>query len=79
MYQYALELEALFEDHGVCSGVITDSLALEGVLYGQRALAQPLQPHSWPRGKRAPICCLISLFPVLSPPHTSGLTHEIST
>ena len=29
MYHLFLELEALFEDHGVCSGVITDSLVLE--------------------------------------------------
>ena len=29
MYQLFLEIEALFEDHGVCSGVITDSLVLE--------------------------------------------------
>ena len=40
-HQYGLDLEAVFEDHGVCSGVITDSFALERVLYGRRALAQP--------------------------------------
>ena len=41
MCGHVVELEALFEDHGVCSGDIADSLALERVLYEQRALAQP--------------------------------------
>ena len=41
MYRHVLELEALFEDHGVFSGDIADSLALERVLNEQRALAQP--------------------------------------
>ena len=38
MYQHVLEHEALFEDHGVCSGVITGSLALERVVDERRAL-----------------------------------------
>ena len=42
MHRHVLELEALFEDHGVCSGDIADSLALERVLNEQRALVQPL-------------------------------------
>ena len=42
MYQHVLELEALFEDHGACSGAITDSLVLKRVVHKQRALAQPL-------------------------------------
>ena len=41
MNQHALELEGLFEDHGVCSCTITDSLDLEHVVYEQRALVQP--------------------------------------
>ena len=41
MYRRVLELEALLEDYGVRSGVITESLALERVLYEQGALAQP--------------------------------------
>ena len=40
--QHFLELEALFEDHGVCSGDITDSLVLERTVHEQRALVQPL-------------------------------------
>ena len=35
MHQHVLELEILFEDHGVCSGTITDSLVLERVVYEQ--------------------------------------------
>ena len=42
MYQHFLALEALFEDHGVCSGAVTDSLVLERAVYEQRALVQPL-------------------------------------
>ena len=65
MHRHVLELEALFEDHGVCSGVITDSFALERMLHEQRALAQPLlQPYSWPMRERVSISC--SLLPVLS-------------
>ena len=41
VHQHVLELEVLFEDHGVCSGIITDSLDLERVVYEQHALAQP--------------------------------------
>ena len=41
MYRLVLELEVLFGDHCVCSGVITDSLALERMLCERRALAQP--------------------------------------
>ena len=36
----------LFEDHGICSGVITDSHVLERAVYEQRALAQPLPSAS---------------------------------
>ena len=41
MCQHVFELEALFEDHGLCSGVITRSLALGRMLCEQRALALP--------------------------------------
>ena len=37
MDQHALELEGLFEVHGVCSCTITNSLDLEHVVYEQRA------------------------------------------
>ena len=36
MYQHVLELQALFEDHGVCSGVISDVLALHDAFTIQR-------------------------------------------
>ena len=42
MYQHLLELEALSEDHGACSGVITHSLVLVGAVNEQSALVQPL-------------------------------------
>ena len=43
MYQHFLELEAFFEDHSVCAGVVvTDSLVLERTVYEQRARVQPL-------------------------------------
>ena len=40
MHRHFLELEIVFEDHGVCSGTVTDSLVLQRVVYEQRALAQ---------------------------------------
>ena len=46
-----LELEVFFEDHGVCSCTITNSLFLERVVYEQRALAQTL-PTSLQLGNR---------------------------
>ena len=42
MYQHVLEVEVIFDDHGVCSCTGTDSLVLERVVYEQRALVQPL-------------------------------------
>ena len=80
MYWHLLELEARFEDHGVGSGVITDSLVLERTVYEQRALVQPLPtaPQLANKQKR-------SRSP-LDPVHTTvlalqilGLTHVWST
>ena len=62
--EHVLELEALFENHGVCSGVITDSLAIEVVLYEQRAFAQP--PPSALQLVMGSVSCLTSLLLVLS-------------
>ena len=42
MFQHFVELEILFEDHGVCSDAITDSLVLERAVHEQRTLVQPL-------------------------------------
>ena len=44
MYPHCQELEVLFEEHGVCSGVVTDSLVLQRTVYDTRALVQPLFP-----------------------------------
>ena len=41
MDKHALEGEVIFEDHGVCSCTITDSLDFEREVHEQRALAQP--------------------------------------
>ena len=68
-----LELETFFEDDGVFSRVITDSLSLERALYERCALVQSHQPHSWPTGKGVLVSCLTA-FP---PPHTSGFTLQI--
>ena len=46
MYRCGLELEILFEDHGLCSEVIADFLALESAIYERRALIQPLPSAS---------------------------------
>ena len=42
MFQGDLELVTVFEDHGVCSGVITDSFAHERTVCERSALVQPL-------------------------------------
>ena len=53
VYQCGLELETHFGDHGVCSGVITDFLALESVIYERRPCFSHLhQLHSWPTDKK---------------------------
>ena len=49
MFQGDLEQDVLFEDHGVCSGVIADFLALERTVYPRCAPGHH-QPYSWPTG-----------------------------
>ena len=52
-----LGLEAIFDDHGVCSEIIADSLALERANYEQIMSRAPCgghlhQPHSWPTDEK---------------------------
>ena len=78
MYQYVLGLEALFEDHGICSAVITDSFALERMLHGRRALAQP-QPSALQLGSRQDGAQFLTDLVVAYtfPPHASGCALQI--
>ena len=75
-YWHVLELEALFEDHGVWSGVTTDSPALEWP-NEQGALAQPL-PCALQLADRQKGAHFSSALVVAYafPPHTSGFTLE---
>ena len=74
MCQQVLELEALFEDHGVCSGVITDSLALERVL----ALAQPLLSASQRVNRQNEVHFLLELAAACAfPLHTGRFTRQV--
>ena len=41
MFQGGLELESVFEDHGACTEVITDSFAFERAICGRCALVRP--------------------------------------
>ena len=41
MDQHKLDLQGLFEDHGICSYTITNSLDFRRVVYEQCALVQP--------------------------------------
>ena len=66
MFPGDLELDALFEDHGVCSAVIADFLALEGANYRRCAPGQLAN-----RGKSARLLTdLVAVFAL--PLHTSG-------
>ena len=78
MYRHFLELEALFEDHGVCSGVIIDSLALDRVLYEQRTLAEPLPSALQLVNRQKEVHFLSGLAVAYAvPPHTSEFTLQI--
>ena len=67
MYQGDLQNDVLFEDHGVCPGVIADSLALERAFY--RRCAWSAISFSWSTGEGVLASCLI-----LPPPMPSRLT-----
>ena len=73
LYQCGLELEALFENHDICSGVMTETLTLEHVIYERRALVQLLPSAlQLANGQRDAHSCLIS-----SLPPTSGLSFPV--
>ena len=77
-HQHVLELEVLFEDHIVCSGVITDSLVLECVVHGQRVLIQT-QPTALlldNRQKRLHLLLNLAVTYVF-PAHTSEFAIQI--
>ena len=74
MCQPIWELEALFEDHGPFSAVITDSLALERVL----ALAQPLPAALQLANRQKEVHFLSDLVVALAiPPRISGFTFPV--
>ena len=78
MFQGDLELEPVFSDHGVCSEVITDSLALERAIYGRCSLVQPPPSASQLANRRKNARLLTDLVAVFAlPPHTSGLALQI--
>ena len=53
MFQGDLELESIFEDHGVCAEVIADSHAIERAIHERCVPGSHLhQPCSWPTGER---------------------------
>ena len=74
MYQCGL----LFEDHGVCSGIIADSLALKSAIYERRALVQPL-PSALQFATRARGTRFFSDLVVTSAfrPHTSKFSLQV--
>ena len=78
MHQRVLELEVLFEDHGVCSCTITDSLVLERVVHEPRALAQP-QPAALELGNNQKgVQFQLDLTVTFAfPAHTSGFALQI--
>ena len=66
MYNHVPKLEVLFEDRGVCSDVITDSLVLERAVYEQRALSQS-QPTALQLDNRQKGSIYYSISPSLMP------------
>ena len=77
-HQHVLELEVLFEDHIVCSGVITDSLVLECVVHGQRALIQPLPTTLQLDNRQKRLHLLLNLAVTYAfPAHTSEFAFQI--
>ena len=88
---FLMHQQILFEDHGVCSGVITDSLVLERAVCEPRALVQPLltavQLGNRQKGGREEVQLLLDLTVTGAfPAHTSefalqilDLTHVWST
>ena len=75
---FFLELEVLFADHGVCSGVIIDSLVLVRAIYEQRALVQPLPTSLQLVNRQKGAHLLLDLAVTYAfPAHTSDLAVQI--
>ena len=68
MSQHVLQLETLFEDHGVCSVPRPRAAALRAPPW----LSHHFHPHSWSVGKRRS-----SLSPMLFPPHAGEFTLQV--
>ena len=78
MYQHFLELEPLFEEYGVCSGSVTDSLVLERTVYEQRALVQPLPTAPQLANRQKGVRLLLDLVVTCAfPVHTCEFTLQI--
>ena len=75
MFQGDLELESVFEDHGVCSEVITGSI-LNRAIYGRGAQLPPSSLQLANRRKSARLLCdRIAVFAL--PPHTDGFRLQV--
>ena len=74
-YQYVLELEGLFENHGVCSAAI---LVLERMLHERRALVHPLPSSLQLANRQKEAHFLTDLVVAYTfPPHISGFVLPI--
>ena len=74
MFQGDLELESVFEHHGVCSEIITDSL--ERAIYEWCALVQP-HPSALQLANKRKSSRLLSDLVAVFPPHTSGFALQV--
>ena len=78
MFPGGLELDALFEDHGVCSAVIAGSLALERTIYRRCALVQPPLSALQLANRRKSALLLTDLVAAFAlPPLTGGFTLQV--
>ena len=75
MYQCVLELEAPFEDHGVCSGVITGSLGALRTAYPGLGTTVSLAVSQ--QAKRCAHFLSDLVVACAFPPHTSGFALQI--
>ena len=78
MFQLFLELEVIFEDHGVCTGAFTDSFVLECAVCEQRALVQSLLTVLKLVNRHKRVDLLIDVAVTYAfPAHTSELSLQI--
>ena len=78
MFQHFLKLEVLFEENGVYSGVITDSLILNHTVHGQNTVNQPLPTAPQLGNRQKGIQLLLGLtVPCAFPAQTSEFALQI--